>query len=91
MLTDEEIKAVIYSDPKRTSRWVTEITPRDRAIAEAQEKDTLKKVREWMENHKLGWHAEANGKILEITSLKNVNELYQSLKRGEMPEAGGGA
>jgi len=86
MLTDEEINRILTSlgDDATYGNGL-------RAIAEAQEKQTLKEVHEWMENHKLGWRAEANGMILEITSLKNVNELYQSLKRGEMPEAGGGA
>jgi len=83
MLTDEQLEKLLGDDFKTA---YTGHVDECHLIAETQEKQTLKEVGEWMENHKLGWRAEANGKILEITSLKDVDELYQALKRGEMLE-----
>ena len=40
LLTDEEIKQVIYSDKRRVVGWTTYTSPRDRIIAKAQDAKT---------------------------------------------------
>jgi len=48
---------------------------------EAQHQLDLKGFIKWLEEHKLGWHQDVNGKIISIESVEGVNECWQSLEQ----------
>ncbi len=49
------------------------------------DKEERKSIITWLEEHKKGW-IEEDGRIKEICSVDDINELYQSLKSGKQPE-----
>ena len=87
LLTEEEcmVELTELEDRARGGediRWdkVSEV------IKKAQARKTLSAVREWILAHKKGWYIDEEDNITEISTVSDIDVLYHSLLRGEMPD-----
>ena len=97
LLTDEEIEQVMVEEFRRVQGREAPIgyfapSINDRAIANAQDKATLKAVGGFLESKRAG-RTMADGKMALVKEIPDENwvcfltdEDIETLKRGEMPE-----